>query len=361
MKLFDYMQDYGHEQVTFWSDKESGLKAIIAIHSTVLGPALGGTRIWPYKTEEAALLDALRLSEGMTYKASVAGLDLGGGKAVIIGDPAKIKSEALFRSYGRFVNSLGGRYITAEDVGTTVADMTWVHQETPHVTGLARSEHGSGDPSPLTAFGVYRGIKAACKTQLGTEDLQGVTVAIQGLGKVGHHLAERLAEDGAKLIATDINPQAAAALIEKYNITTVKPDEIYDVPCDVFAPCALGGVINDNTVNRLRCKIVAGAANNQLAEARHGDELYARKILYAPDYVINAGGLINVTTELGAYDADEAWRKTAAIYDSVLRIIDLAKEEGVATYKAAHRLAQARIELVKQGKEKSGNKRQLVS
>ncbi len=354
MELFDYMQDYGHEQVTFWSDKESGLKAIIAIHNTVLGPALGGTRIWAYKTEEEALLDVLRLSEGMTYKASVAGLDLGGGKAVIIGDPAKIKSEALFRSYGRFVNSLGGRYITAEDVGTTVADMTWVHKETPYVTGLARSEHGSGDPSPLTAFGVYRGIKAACKTQLGTDDLKGVAIAIQGLGKVGHHLAERLAEDGAKIIATDINPQAAASLVEKHNIIMVKPDEIYDVTCDVFAPCALGGVINDNTIDRLRCKIVAGAANNQLAKAHHGDELYARKILYAPDYVINAGGLISVATELGAYDVDEAWRKTAAIYDSILRIIALAKDEGVATYKAAHRLAKARIELAKQEETRAG-------
>jgi leucine dehydrogenase len=347
MELFKYMQKHNHEEIVFWSGKHSGLKAIVAIHSTVLGPALGGTRVWPYKTEEEAILDVLRLSEGMTYKASVAGLNLGGGKAVIIGDPAKDKSEALFRSFGRFVESLNGKYITAEDVGTTVEDMTYVHQETRHVVGLPTSEKGSGDPSPLTAFGVYRGMQACCRALFGSDSLSGARVAIQGLGKVGCSLARRLIRAGATVIAAEIDSQRLARLCVELGIEPVEADQIFDVDCDIFAPCALGAVINDDTIRQLRCKIIAGAANNQLARDRHGFELNERNILYAPDYVINAGGLISVTTELGAYGPDEAWNKTAAIYDAILRVIDLAREEDIPTHIAAHRLAQARIEMEK--------------
>jgi len=313
----------------------------------VLGPALGGTRMWPYATEEEAILDALRLSEGMTYKASVAGLNLGGGKAVLIGDPNKEKSEALFRAYGRFVDSLGGKYITAEDVGTTVADMGIVHQETRYVTGLSRSEHGSGDPSPMTAFGVYRGMKACAQARFGDDSLKGRRIAVQGLGKVGYPLVRRLVEEGAEVIATEINRQRAAQVQAELGIELVEADAIYDVECDIFAPCALGAILNDDTLPRLRCQIVAGSANNQLAEDRHGVALMERGILYAPDYVINAGGLINVATELGAYDAKEAWNKTAAIYDTILRVIALAEEEDIPTNIAAHRLAQARFEMEK--------------
>lgn len=345
MELFDYVQEHSHEQVVFWSGKRSGLRAIVAIHSTVLGPALGGTRMWPYKTEEAALRDALRLSEGMTYKASVAGLDLGGGKAVIIGDPTKDKNEALFRSYGRLVESLAGKYITAEDVGTTVADMSIVHQETSHVTGLAKSEKGSGDPSPLTAFGVYRGIKACAQAKFGSDSLKNARITVQGLGKVGYDLARRLVEDGATVIATEYNPQRAEQAAHELGVQLVGLDDIYGVECDIFAPCALGAIINDNTIERLRCQIVAGSANNQLAESRHGDMLADKDILYAPDYVINAGGLISVATELGAYDAEEAWAKTAAIYDTILKIIQLSGDEQLPTHMAADRLAQARIEM----------------
>jgi leucine dehydrogenase len=345
MKIFGYMVDHHHEEVAFWADKATGLKAIVAIHSTVLGPALGGTRMWPYPTEEEALLDVLRLSEAMTYKASVAGLDLGGGKAVIIGDPAVDKSDALFRSFGRFINSLNGRYITAEDVGTTVADMTCVHEETPYVTGLPAAEKGSGDPSPMTAYGVYRGLKACCQARYGTNELEGCRVAIQGLGKVGHHLAWHLAKEGVEIVASECNPRRAEQVRAEIKLELVDLDEIYRIGCDIFAPCALGGILNDDTIPYLRCQIIAGGANNQLAEDRHGFELAERDILYAPDYVINSGGIISVATELGSYDTHEAVRKTAAIYDTVLRVIALAKDEEIPTHLAAHRLAQARIEL----------------
>ncbi len=345
MELFDYMQEHNHEQVVFWSGKRSGLKAIVAVHSTVLGPALGGTRMWPYKNEEAALKDALRLSEGMTYKASVAGLNLGGGKAVIIGDPAKDKNESLFRSYGRLVESLAGKYITAEDVGTTVADMSIVHQETSHVTGLSKTEHGSGDPSPLTAFGVYRGIKACAQAKFGSDSLANARIAVQGLGKVGYDLARRLIEEGATVIATEYDPKKAEKAACELGLQLTGLDDIYSVECDIFAPCALGAIINDETIAGLRCRIVAGSANNQLAESRHGDMLAEKDILYAPDYVINAGGLISVATELGAYSTEEAWAKSAAIYDTILKVIQLSGDEQIPTYMAADRLAQARIEM----------------
>lgn len=343
MRLFDYMQEHGHEKVAFWSDREVGLRAIIAIHDTTLGPALGGTRMWPYASEEKALMDVLRLSEGMTYKASVAGLDLGGGKAVIIGDPARDKSEALFRSYGRFVESLNGKYITAEDVGTRVDDMVYVSMETRHVTGLPASHGGSGDPSPLTAFGVYKGMKACTRAVLGSESLGNLTIAIQGLGKVGYTLAEYLTGEGARVIASDINVQAATHARRDLGVEIVDPEKIYDVDCDVFAPCALGGIINDNTIPRLRSRIIAGSANNQLRDERHGYELQRRGILYAPDFVINAGGLISVAIELGAYGPSEARAKAAAIYGTISRIIACSNEENIPTHVAACRLARERI------------------
>ena len=346
MKLFDYMNEHNHEEVVFWSDKRVGLKAIVAIHSTALGPALGGVRMWPYLSEEEALLDVLRLSEAMTYKSSLAGLSFGGGKAVVIGDPLKDKSEQLYRAFGKFVNSLGGKYITAEDVGTTVADMTAVHQETTYVVGLPTAEHGSGDPSPMTAFGVYQGIKACCRICFGSDDLKGRCIAIQGVGKVGFNLASLLARDKARLIATDLDSERASKVAVKLGIELVEPDQIYGVACDVFAPCALGAIINDETIDQMRCRIIAGAANNQLADERHGYELTELNILYAPDYVINAGGIINVAIETGSHNANEAWQKTAAIYDSIIRVVNLANEEGIPTHIAAHRLAQARIELV---------------
>jgi len=348
MQLLKKMQAYGHEEVTFWFDKESGLKAIIAIHDTTLGPALGGTRMWPYGSEAAALRDVLRLSAGMTYKAAVAGLDLGGGKAVIIGDPARDKSEALFRSFGRFVNSLNGRYITAEDVGTNVEDMVQVRQETCFVTGLPSSKGGSGDPSSVTAFGVYQGMKACCRTVFGSDLLAGRSVAIQGVGKVGTALAKHLYQAGARLLVADVNPRAVEKMCHRFDVEPVAAERIYEVECDIFAPCALGAIINDETIPKLRCAIVAGSANNQLAEARHGDELKRRGILYAPDYVINAGGLINVASELGAYDAPEAWSRAAAIYHTLQRVIELAKAEGIATHLAAQRLAMERITQGKQ-------------
>ena len=343
MDIFDLMQDYGHEQVVFCHDEESGLKSIIAIHDTTLGPALGGTRMWPYRSTQEALIDVLRLSEGMTYKAAVAGLELGGGKAVIIGDPKTDKTEALLRAHGRFVDSLGGRYITAEDVGISVEDMEYVYLETKHVTGIRSSPRGSGDPSPVTAYGVYWGIKASCLRKLGSDELSGVRIAVQGAGHVGYHLCEDLAAEGALISITDIDGERVNRVVGDFGATPVPPDDIYDVDCEVFAPCALGAIINDQTLRRLRCRIVAGAANNQLAEDRHGDALDARGILYAPDYVINAGGLINVYSEIVGYDAETAKDKARGIYDTLLKIYRIAEEDAIPTYRAAERLARHRL------------------
>ncbi|MDX1661624.1 MAG: Glu/Leu/Phe/Val dehydrogenase dimerization domain-containing protein [Gemmatimonadota bacterium] len=350
MDAFDLITEAHHEQVVFCHDEETGLKSIIAIHDTTLGPSLGGTRMWPYRTTLEALIDVLRLSEGMTYKAAVAGLDLGGGKAVIIGDAKTQKSPDLLRAHGRFVDTLGGRYITAEDVGIGVEDMEYVYEETDHVTGIQSSPRGSGDPSPVTAYGVYHGIRASCKRKLGSDDLEGVRVAVQGAGHVGYYLCEDLAADGAEITITDIDRDRVQTVVDEFGATAVEPDEIYDVACDVFAPCALGAIINDNTLRRLRCSIVAGAANNQLAEDRHGDALDARGILYAPDYVINAGGLINVYGEIVGYGLDTAKERAEEIYDTLLSIYDIAQEEGIPTYRAADRLAQKRIRNAKREK-----------
>lgn len=343
MGIFDLMQAHEHEQVVFNYDKTSGLKAIIAIHNTTLGPALGGTRMWNFRTEEEALTDVLRLSRGMTYKAAASGLNLGGGKSVIIADPKSPNREEIFRAFGRFVNSLNGRYITAEDVGTNVEDMEYVYQETKHVTGIMRSHGGSGDPSPFTAHGTFVGIKASAKEKFGSDNISGMTVAIQGCGHVGYFLAKELKEAGCKLIVTDIDEAAVKRVVEEFGATAVAPDEIYGVDAEIFAPCALGAIVNDDTIKQFKFKIIAGAANNQLREERHGDEIQKMGIVYAPDYVINAGGLINVSFELDVYDRERATLKTEGIYDTLLKIYAISKKEGIPSYKAADHLAESRI------------------
>lgn len=350
MDVFDQIHEAHHEQVVFCHDAESGLDSIIAIHDTTLGPALGGTRMWPYRSADEALTDVLRLSEGMTYKAAVANLELGGGKSVIIGDSKRDKTPELLRAHGRFVDTLGGRYITAEDVGIGVEDMEYVYEETKHVTGIRSTPHGSGDPSPVTAYGVYNGIKASCRKKLGTDELKGVRVAVQGAGHVGYHLCENLAAEGAVLTICDIDDDRVRKVVADFGATPVGSDEIYDVECDVFAPCALGAIINDGTLRRLRCSIVAGAANNQLEEDRHGDALDAKGILYAPDYVINAGGLINVYGELVGYGLETAKEKARGIYGTLLSIYDIAEEEATPTYRAADRLARERIRKAREQK-----------
>jgi leucine dehydrogenase len=343
MEIFERIAEHNHEQVVFCHEPAAGYRGIIAIHNTTLGPALGGTRFWNYRSDEEALIDVLRLSRGMTYKAAVAGLNLGGGKAVIIGDPKTTRREMIFRAHGRFVESLGGRYFTAEDVGTSVEDMDYVKMETEYVTGVAG---GSGDPSPVTAYGTYRGIKACAKEKYGSDSLEGMTVAVQGTGHVGYYLCSFLADEGAKLIVTDIDQERVNRVVKEFDATAVAPDQIYGAEAQVFAPCALGAVVNDETIAQFGFEIIAGAANNQLAEERHGDILHKRDILYAPDYVINAGGLINVYGELNDWSPDQAKRKAGEIYDTLIQIFELAKENGIPTYEAADRVAERRVEQV---------------
>lgn len=343
MEIFKYLETYDYEQVVFCQDKESGLKAIIAIHDTTLGPALGGTRMWTYESEAAAIEDALRLAKGMTYKNAAAGLNLGGGKTVIIGDPRKDKNEAMFRAFGRYIQGLNGRYITAEDVGTTVADMDLIHEETDYVTGISPSFGSSGNPSPVTAFGVYRGMKAAAKEAFGTDSLEGKVIAIQGVGNVAYNLCKYLHEEGAQLIVTDINKESVQRAVEDFGATAVDPDDIYSVQCDIYAPCALGATINDKTIPQLKAKVIAGAANNQLKETRHGDLIHELGIVYAPDYVINAGGVINVADELYGYNRERAMKKVEGVYDNIAKVIEISKRDGIPTYLAADRLAEERI------------------
>lgn len=330
----------GHEQLVIGHDRSSGYRGIIAIHDTTLGPALGGTRFWTYASDEDAIVDALRLARGMTYKNAVAGLNLGGGKAVMIGDNRTRQREMLFRAHGRFIESLGGRYITAEDVGTTTMDMDFVHMETNHVVGLAAR---SGDPSPVTAHGVFRAIQASARSRWGSDDLTGRHVILQGCGHVGYNLARELHEAGATLTVTDMDAERVKRVVDATGARAVDTSEIYDVQGDIFAPCALGGIINDDTLPKLRVEIVAGAANNQLLEERHGEALEDRGILYAPDYVANAGGVINVYGELRNWDQERALRKADEIYDTVLTVFEIAKQQGVPTYLAADRLAEQRL------------------
>jgi len=341
--LFALLAEHAHEQVSLCYEPSTGYRGIIAIHSTVLGPALGGTRFWSYGSDREALIDALRLSRGMTYKAAVAGLNLGGGKSVIIGDNTTARREPLFRAHGRHIEALKGRYITAEDVGTSTQDMEYIKAETNHVTGLIGT---SGDPSPVTAYGVYRGIKACARVRYGSDELAGKTVALQGCGHVGYHLAKLLHAEGAHLVVADVDPFRVARVVDECQAQSVAPDEIYRVQANVFAPCALGAVINDATLKLLRVEIVAGAANNQLADERHGDALEARSIIYAPDYVINGGGLINVNAELQGWSLERARAKAGEIYDALLRVFEIARDERIPTYRAADRLAEERIAAV---------------
>ena len=343
MEPFKLIEEHGHEQVVFCHEPSCGYRGIIAIHDTTLGPALGGTRFWNYASEAEALVDVLRLSRGMTSKAAVAGLNLGGGKSVIIGDPRTPRREAIFRAHGRFVESLGGRYITAEDVGTSEADMEFVSMETRHVSGLPGA---SGDPSPVTAYGTYRGIKAAAHERFGDDDLRGRRVAVQGVGHVGYHLCRYLREEGAVLIVTDIDSERVQRVVEEFGAEAVSPDAVYDVEADVYAPSALGATVNDETIERLKVQIIAGAANNVLAEPRHGDELHRRGILYAPDYVINAGGLISVYGEVQGWTRKRAMRQAKEIYGTLLRLFELSREEGIPTHEAADRIAAERIDAV---------------
>jgi len=343
MEIFELIGRHEHEQVVLCYEPAANYRGIIAIHDTTLGPALGGTRLWNYRSDLEALVDALRLSRSMTYKAAVAGLNLGGGKAVIIGDPKTERREMLFRAHGRFIESLKGRYITAEDVGTSVEDMEYVHMETEYVTGIAGR---SGDPSPVTAYGVYCGMKACARERYGTDSLEGLRVAVQGLGHVGSHLCAHLAAEGARLIVTDLDEEKVRRVVQEFGAEAVAPDAIYGVEAEIFAPCALGAVVNDRTLPQFKFEIIAGGANNQLAEERHGDELARRGILYAPDYVINAGGLISVYGELAGWSPERAKRKAAEIYDTLRQLFELAREQGIPTHEAADRLAERRIEQV---------------
>src|SRR5438874_8575058 len=336
MKLFDTLATMGHEEVVLCSDPSCGYRGILAVHSTKLGPALGGTRFWNYASDDEAITDALRLSRGMTYKNAVAGLNLGGGKSIIIGDNRTKDRENIFRAHGRFVESLGGRYITAEDVGTSTTDMDFVHLETGHVAGLAGK---SGDPSPVTAHGVFRAIQASAKECWGSDDLNGKTISIMGCGHVGQHLAKELHEAGAKLIVSDIDPERTKKVASTTGAQVVQGDAIFSADADLFAPCALGGIINDKTIPMLKVEIISGGANNQLLEERHGDILVEKGILYAPDYVANAGGVINVYGEVSGWDAQRALDKADDIYDTVLKVFEISKKEGIPTYKAADRLA----------------------
>ena len=342
--VFEAIGSDTHEEVLFGNDPVSGLRTIIAIHSSALGPALGGTRFYAYQSEEDALIDALRLSKGMTYKSAMAGLDLGGGKAVIIGDPRTMKTERLLRVYGRIIDSLGGRYITAEDVGTTPADMAVVSRETQWVAGLPSEMGGSGDPSPATARGVINGMLAVAERLWGSDDLSGRTVAVQGVGKVGGNLVERLTKAGASTVVADVNPAAADRMATDHGSRIVGLDEIYDVECDVFAPCALGGSLSEHTIPRLRCTAVVGSANNQLAhEDADGDRLVDRGILYAPDFVVNAGGIINIAVGIRGYDPQRAASAIDDIQSSVSGVLEVARRLGVNPHNAAVMAAEERI------------------
>jgi leucine dehydrogenase len=332
-----------YEEIVHFHDPSSGLKAIVAIHSTALGPALGGTRFFPFPSEKEALRDVLRLAKGMTYKAAAAGLDLGGGKAVIIGDPRRIKSEELLRAYGRFVESLGGRYITAEDVGTSREDMDIIRRETRWVTGVSKRLGGSGDPSPVTAYGVFQGIRACAEEALRTASLRGVRVVVSGVGKVGFHVVKHLVEAGAVVTVADVDVDAVGRAVNNFAVETVEPEKAHAQECEIFAPCALGSAIRDDTIPGLKCKIVAGSANNQLERPEHADALAELGILYAPDFVINSGGLMNVADELIGYDRDRAMSRVEAIYRTLREIFQRARLEGVTPARAASRLAEERM------------------
>ncbi|WEG73735.1 Glu/Leu/Phe/Val dehydrogenase dimerization domain-containing protein [Vagococcus intermedius] len=342
--LFEEMISKDYEQVVFCHDKSSGLKAIIAIHDTTLGPALGGCRMWPYETEEEALTDVLRLSRGMTYKNAAAGLNIGGAKTVIIGDPKKDKSEAMFRALGRYIEGLNGRYIIAEDVNTTVQDMNYMYEETNYVTGSTSSANGSGNPSPKTALGVYYAMKRTAKEVFGSDSLKGKTISVQGVGNVSYSLCEMLHEEGANLIVTDIFQESIDRAVNNLGATAVGPDEIYGVDADIFAPCALGGILNDETIPQLKVKAVCGSSNNQLLDIdKHGKMIEEAGIVYAPDYIANSGGVINVAEELTGYNEAKADEKIKEVYTQIGKVFEIAKREKITTAAAADHLAEERI------------------
>lgn len=344
MENFELIEKYGHEQVVFCSNKESGLRAIITIHNTTLGPSIGGARMWNYTSVDAALNDSLRLSRGMTYKAAASGLNFGGGTAVIIGDSDTNKGELLFRTFGKFVDGLGGRYITAEDVGTSVRDMEFVRMETKYVTGISKALGGSGDPAPVTAYGVYVGMKACAKEKWGNDSLRGRKIAVQGAGHVAAFLCEHLYSEGAEIYITDIIDDKVKRVLDTVKAVIVKPDEIFDLDVDIFSPNALGAVIDDSTIPRLKCEVIAGCANNQLEdEDKHGKMLLDKNILYAPDYVINAGGLINVANELEGYRQDRAMKQAEGIYEVVQKVIAMSNEQKIPTHVASNKIAEERL------------------
>ncbi len=342
--VFGQMSFDDHEQIVFCNDKDTGLKAIIGIHNTVLGPALGGTRMWQYKNEWEALNDVLRLSRGMTFKSAITGLNLGGGKAVIIGDAKTQKTPDLMRKFGEFVHSLSGKYITAEDVGMNTEDMDLVREVTPYVTGISESKGGAGNPSPITAYGVFMGMKAAAKFKFGSDVLEDKTIYVEGVGHVGEALVEHLVNEGARVVISDISQARLESVRSKYDVTIYGGRDMYSETMDIYAPCALGATINDTTIHKLKAQIIAGAANNQLAEDKHGKMLQDMGIVYAPDFLINAGGIINVYAELENYDRQEIIRKTENIYNTTLQILERAKANDVTTHNAAVNIAKERIE-----------------
>ena len=343
--IFGYMEKYDYENLLLCQDKALNFKAIIAIHDTTLGPATGGCRMWQYDSELDAIEDALRLSRGMTYKYAAAGVNLGGGKAVIIGDPKRKDREPVFRALGKFINRLGGKYITGEDVGTTLNDMEYIRMETEHVVTLPTYLGGAGDIAPMTAFGTIRSMQACCNRVYGSTSLEGKRIAIQGLGAVGHNVVGQLHDLGAKMVVADIDPDKVDAMVEKYGVETVDPEAIYDADCDLFCPCALGAIINDNTLTRLRCKIICGSANNQLKEEHHGNLLEENGFVYAPDYITNAGGTIYDTDRLGVggVSHERGKEKVSRIYDNMVQVFEIADRDQIPTYLAADRMAEERM------------------
>lgn len=340
--IISQMSTMGHDQILFCSDDETGLKAIIAIHDTTLGPALGGTRMWVYNNELEALHDVLRLSRGMTYKNAISNLALGGGKAVIIGDSKTMKSEALFRRFGKFVDSLAGNYITAEDVGISPSDMVWVSKETKHVVGLPGK---SGDPSPVTAFGTYMGMKACSKLRYGSDSLEGKKILVQGVGHVGEYLVDYLSKEGAEIFISDIHEETISRISKSYGATYIDLNDVYDISMDIYAPCALGGTLNDDTISRLKCGIVAGAANNQLRDENiHGKALLEKDILYAPDFAVNAGGVINCFSEVEGLSSEWALKKAEDIYHTIFDIVKRSKDENIPSHIIAMQMAQEKID-----------------
>ena len=343
--IFTYMEKYNYENLLFCQDNALDFKAIIAIHDTTLGPATGGCRMWQYSNEMDAIEDALRLARGMTYKYAAAGVNLGGGKAVIIGDPNRKDREPIFRALGKFINRLGGKYITGEDVGTTLKDMEYIRMETEYVVTLPTYLGGAGDIAPMTALGTIRSMQACCNRVYGSDSLVGKRITVQGLGAVGHNVVAQLHELGAKIIVADIDPHKVDVMVEKYGVDKVDPESIYDVDCDIFCPCALGAIINDGTLDRLRCKIICGSANNQLKEERHGDLLEKKGLIYAPDYITNAGGTIYDTDRLGAggVSHERGKEKVTRVYDKMMRVFEIADRDKIPTYLAADRMAEERI------------------